>query len=245
MLKQPPPSHLRAALGLLAGIVVGTTVTGVVYAASRPAVQGPAPQSTTVGAGEYQLDLMVALFSKGTKANHAERTTAGLCMKPGEPGSVNLDKGWNLAAKVMPLDGGRVSVALDLSTAPGKSLPTRRLEGRLGQPLLAEFKDADGVHAYSIDVTPLAGCPARQSDSGAAARLTMITQAFKKQPVRDVVESMAKRAGLEVTNPEALTMRPVTLNFEQIPAERALRLLADIDGKQAIFQGKRVRFDAK
>ncbi len=245
MLNQPPPSHLRARLGLLAGVVLGTIVTGAVYAASQPPAPLKASQPATEVAGQYQLDIMVALFSKGTKVDHAERATVGLCMKPGEPGSVNIGTGWELGTKVMPLDDGRVSVALDLTTAAGKPLPSRRLEGRLGQPLLAEFNDADGVHAYSIDVTPLAGCPARRADSGAAARLSMITQKVKNQPVRDVIESMAKRAGLEVVNPQALTMRLVTLNFDQIPAERALRLMADIDGKQANFNGNQVHFDTK
>ena len=49
---------------------------------------------------------------------------------------------------------------------------------------------------------------------------------------------MASKAGLELANPEALDNRLVTLNFEQIPAERTLRLVADIDGKKAVFNGK-------
>lgn len=245
MLKQPSPSRLRARFGLLAGFVLGTIVTGLVYAASQPPGPLAAPQPATELAGQYQLDIMVAAFSKDAAADHAERTTGTLCVNPGEPGGINTDKGWDLVTKVKPLADGRVSVALDLTTAAGKPLPSRRLEGHLGQPLLAEFNDADGVHAYSIDVTPLAGCPARLADSGAAARLSMIKQAVKNQPVREVVESMAKRAGLEVVNPQALTMRPVTLNFDQIPAERAMRLMADVDGKQAVFNGNQVRFDAK
>ncbi|MEP7185466.1 MAG: M56 family metallopeptidase [Rhodanobacter sp.] len=245
MLKQSPPSHRRARLGLVAGVVLGTIVTGAVYAASRPVGSVAATPSPAAAAGQYQLDIMVASFSKGTAGDHAERTTGGLCMKPGESGGVNTDKGWQLEAKVMPLEAGRVAVALDLSTAAGKPMASRRLEGRLGQPMLAEFNDADGVHDYSIDVTPRAGCPARLADPGAVARLTLIKRTVKNQPVRDVIQSMAQRAGLEVVNPQDLTTRLVTLNFDQIPAERALRLMADIDGKQAIFHGKQVRFDAK
>lgn len=245
MLKQPPPSHLRARLGFLAGVVLGTIVTGAVYAASQSPGPLKASQPATEVAGQYQLDIMVASFSRGAAADHAERTTGALCVNPGEPGGINTDKGWNLVTKVTPLNGGRVSVALDLSTAAGKPLPGQRLEGRLGEPLLAEFNDADGVHAYSIDVTPLAGCPSRRTGGGTAARLSLLTQKVNNQPVREVVESMAKRAGLEVVNPQVLTMRPVTLNFDQIPAERAMRLLADIDGKQAIFKGNQLRFDTK
>ncbi|MDQ6645918.1 MAG: M56 family metallopeptidase [Pseudomonadota bacterium] len=244
MLKQSPPSHRRARLGLAAGVVLGILVTGAVYAASRPAEPVAATPSPSDAAGQYQLDIMVAWTSSNTAGDHAERTTGGICMKPGGPGGVITDTGWQLQAKVIPLQGGRVSVALDLTTV-GKPMASPRLEGPVGQPLLAEFNDADGVHTYSVDVTPLVGCPARLADNGAAARLTLIKRTVKNQPVRDVIESMAQRAGLEVLNPQDLTTRWVTLNFDQIPAERALRLMADIDGKQAIFHGKQVRFVAK
>jgi beta-lactamase regulating signal transducer with metallopeptidase domain len=248
MLKQPPPSQLRVRLGLIAGLVLGTIVTGAVYAASRPSGAVAASTSPVVAASEYQLDIMVASFSRGAAADHAERTTGAVCMKPGEPGGVNSDKGWQLELTVMPLDGRRVSVALNLIATPGKPPLSRRLEGRLGQPLLAEFNDAAGKHAYSVDVTPLAGCPARMTgvaENGAAERLTLIKQTVKNQPVRAVVESMAQSAGLQITNPQDLSRRLVTLDFDQIPAERALQLMANIDGKRAIFHGKQVRFDAK
>lgn len=194
---------------------------------------------------EYQLDLIVASFAKGTDTNHAERTTVGLCLKPAEPGSVNTGKGWQLQAKVTPKGTGRVRITLALSSDAGDSLASRELEGRLGRPLRAEFSGADGMHSYSIVVTPLAGCPARVAESGAAARLTMIRQSVKNQPVRAVVELMAQRAGLDVSNSQDLSARLVTLNFDQIPAERSLQLMANMDGKQALFQGMQVRFESK
>jgi len=42
-----------------------------------------------------------------------------------------------------------------------------------------------------------------------------------------------------------LDNRLVTLNFDQIPAERAMQPVADIDGMRAVFDDKRVRFEAK
>jgi beta-lactamase regulating signal transducer with metallopeptidase domain len=245
MLKQPSPGRLQTRLGLITGVVLGTIVSGVVYAASQTSAAVAASPPSAAVASEYQLDIMVALFTKGTDADNAERTTVGLCMKPGEPGSVNTGKGWQLQAKVRPSGPGRVSVALALSNIAGKPLASRELEGRLGGPLLAEFEGADGKQSYSVDVTPLAGCPARTVDSSAAARLTMIKQTVKNQPVRAVVELMAQRAGLTVTNPQELSTRLVTLNFDQIPVERALQLMASVDGKQAVFHGKQVRFDSK
>ena len=245
MLKQSSPSQLRVRLGLVTGLLFGTIVTGVVYAASRPSGLAATQPSAVTAADEYQLNIMVASFSDGTDADHAQRTTVGLCMKPGESGSVNSGNGWQLEAKVLPAGRERVNVALALNTSVDKPLASRHLEGRLGGPLLAQFRDADGKHSYSIDVTPLAGCPARLADGGAAARLTMIKQTVKNQPVRAVVVSMARRAGLSITNPQALSTRLVTLDFDQIPAERALQLMANIDGKQAIFHGRQVRFEAK
>lgn len=245
MLKQLPPSRLRNRLGLLVGVILGTVLSGMVYAASRPSSPAAASSSSVVANSEFQLDIMVASFANGSHADHAERTTVGLCMKPGEPGSVNTGHGWQLQAKVTPAGADQVHLALALSDTAGKPLASRELTGRLGAPLLAEFDGADGAHSYSIDVTPLAGCPARAADNDAAARLTMIKQRVKNQPVRSVVESMAQRAGLEVANPQDLSMRLVTLNFDQIPAERALQLMADIDGKKAIFHDKQVRFDSK
>lgn len=242
MLKHQPPSPLQSRLGLLGGVVLATLVSGVVYAASRPPGPAAMPSSSAAANSEYQLGIMVASLSKGADA---ERTSAGLCMKSGEPGSVNNGKGWQLQATVLPTNPGRVSVSLALSTGAGKPVANRHLEGPLGGPLLAQFDDTNGEHYYVIDVIPVAGCPARVDESGAAERLTMITQAVTNQPVRTVVESMARSAGLDITNPQDLTIRPVTLNFEQIPAGRALQLVADIDGKQAVFQGKHVRFDNK
>jgi hypothetical protein len=160
MLKQSAPKPLQTRLGLFAGVVLGAIVTGAVYAASGPSGAIAMQSSPAAAAGEYQLDIKVASFSKGTSLDHAERTTGGICMAQGEPGGVNTDK-WQLVAKVMPLDHGRVSVVLDLNTAAGKPIASRQLQGLLGQPLLVEFKDAGGEFAYSIDVTPLAGCPAR------------------------------------------------------------------------------------
>ena len=57
--------------------------------------------------------------------------------------------------------------------------------------------------------------------------------------------SVALTAGLTLVNPEALDERLVTLNFDRITAERAMQLIADIDGAQAIFDGNQVSFKPK
>lgn len=56
---------------------------------------------------------------------------------------------------------------------------------------------------------------------------------------------MALETGLTLLNPEALDNRLVTLNFDKIPAERAMQLIADVDGVKAVFDGNRVHFEPK
>ena len=53
---------------------------------------------------------------------------------------------------------------------------------------------------------------------------------------------MATKAGYVIANPEALDEQSITFNFEQMPVEKALTLIAKIDGKDAVFHGKQVRF---
>jgi type II secretory pathway component HofQ len=65
------------------------------------------------------------------------------------------------------------------------------------------------------------------------------------QAERAVTTSVASKTELTLINPELLDNRLVTLNFEQIPAERAMQLIADIDGMKAVLEGDRVRFESK
>jgi hypothetical protein len=56
---------------------------------------------------------------------------------------------------------------------------------------------------------------------------------------------VATKAGFILENADALSERPVSFKFDQISPVSALQLLADIDGKRAVFNGRRVRFDPK
>lgn len=68
---------------------------------------------------------------------------------------------------------------------------------------------------------------------------------MKNEPVCTVAKVVAAKSGLVLINPELLDERPVTLNFEQITAERTMQLLADIDGMKAVFETGRVHFELK
>lgn len=109
----------------------------------------------------------------------------------------------------------------------------------------AEGKGEDGKHGYAIDITSLAGCPARTATADTGARLQLVSQAVRNESARAVAVSVALETGLTLLNPEALDNRLVTLNFDKIPAERAMQLIADVDGVKAVFDGNRVHFEPK
>jgi beta-lactamase regulating signal transducer with metallopeptidase domain len=244
MLKLTPPGRLRRIFGNITGLILATIVAGSVYATSAMSDQRPVATSKSTAANEYQLDMMVELGSDGAHSNHAERMTIALCMAPGVGASATTH-GWKIKTTTLPETGKRVRI--DLTVAGPDKAPVEhvQLHGALGEALHTAGKGEDGKQRYAFDVTPLAGCPARTATAATSARLFMINQNVKNQPARTVAESMASKAGLELINPEALDNRPVTLNFEQIPAERALQLVANIDGKKATFDDKQVRFENK
>lgn len=241
MLKLPMPGRLRRSAGMTAGLMLVTAVTGSVYAVSAPSAQHAA---SATGTYEYQLEMKVALTTDDAHASHAERMTLALCMAPGKSGTVSTH-GWKVDAIPEPEGENRLRIDLAVTDASGAPVARTQLHGVLGEALHAEGRGEDGKHRYAVDVTPLAGCPARAAAADTGARLRLISHDAKNEPARAVAVSLASQAGLTLINPELLDNRPVTLNFEQIPAERAMQLIADIDGMKAVFEGSRVHFEAK
>ena len=94
-----------------------------------------------------------------------------------------------------------------------------------------------------IDLTAAPGCGAGLL--AASAQPAPIDQAAAAVPVRSVARSLAKKGDFTLVNPEALSERAVSLKFEQMSPIAALQLVADIDGKRAVFNGRSVRFDPK
>ncbi|MHB1059108.1 MAG: M56 family metallopeptidase [Rhodanobacter sp.] len=236
MLTLPMPGRLRRQAGKIAGLALAAAVAGSAYAASAPANRQDA-----AGADEYQLDMMIEL---DTGADHAERMALALCMAPGKSGSVNAH-GWKIDATPNPDGENRLRIDLAVADAAGKPMARTELRGALGEVRHAEGSSEDGKHGYAIDVTPLAGCPARTATADTGARLHLVNQQVRNESARAVAVSVGLGAGLTLVNPEALDNRLVTLNFDQIPAERAMQLIADIDGMKAVFEGDRVHFEPK
>lgn len=119
-------------------------------------------------------------------------------------------------------------------------------------PLQSRVRRNTGVIAGLVLATMMTcSVYAASKPSGAAAhadtsaRSHLVSQQAKNESARAVAIAIAAKAGLTLVNPESLDNRLVTLSFKQMPAERAMRLIADVDGKKAVFEGNRVRFEAK
>ncbi|OOG64004.1 peptidase M56 [Rhodanobacter sp. B04] len=245
MLKSPLPGRLRRSVGMIASLTLASVVAGAVYAASAVAGQPSGmPATSATDAHEYQLNMKVELTTDDAHRSHAERATLALCVVPGKGAAVST-QGWRVDATTLPEGDNRVRIDLAVTGTDSKKLADTQLHGALGESLHADGMGKDGKHRYAIDVTPLAGCPARTQAADTGARLKLLSQSVKNEPVRAVAKTVAAKAGLVLVNPELLDERPVTLNFEQITAERAMQLLADIDGMKAVFEGSRVHFEPK
>ena len=105
---------------------------------------------------------------------------------------------------------------------------------RVGSMLLA------GVLGSAL--TGLA-CGASAPPPTASAGHGTIRSAMKHVSVRDAAVKVAETAGLVLDNPEALSTRAVSFRFKDMDAMKALKLLARVDGKRAVFSGKHVRIE--
>lgn len=72
-----------------------------------------------------------------------------------------------------------------------------------------------------------------------------IDAAAKAKPVREMARMVADKGGFTLENADALSERQVSFKFDKVSPVSALKMLADIDGKRAVFNGHEVRFDPK
>jgi beta-lactamase regulating signal transducer with metallopeptidase domain len=245
MLKLSSPTRQQGRRGVLFGVVLALGVTSVVYAASQPS--GPASPAAPNAAHtkhEYQLDMAIEVAQQEGHRTHSQKITAALCAAPDINGVIKTHD-LRVVESVTAQAGGKVRVDIRASAADSRAVVTSRLVGSLGEPLHGEGKTPDGARRYTFDVIPLAGCPDRSSPGQSAAVLTLVSQVAANLPARVVAVSVASKAGLILVNPELLDRRPISLDFEQVPAERAMQLIAGIDGKKAYFDGVRVRFGSQ
>jgi len=254
MLKLQQPDLLRRRAGgvLLAALAIG--MAGAVYATT------PSPQAKTGDgfSGHYTLKIDVAM------GGHPDSMHFIRCLKPGEytelSGTDTSNLSWRGRFAVSPVTGGQLEVSTQVDTRfdrGGGNVRTqsakpivRTMPGQQASIVFGQI--VDGKHlenvklennTIKIGVTPTMGCDSEGLSS--AWHPVTVDQQAKGSSARALAESVAAKAGLVLVNPEALDNRPVTLNFEQVPATSALQLIADIDGLRAIFNDKRVHFEPK
>jgi len=228
MLKLRTPSRRRKQFGLLTLFAVMIGLSGFVYAAT----QGPATIAPVSG---YQLALVIT--RGGETLAHPT-----LCTDGSEPISIysgnESENALKLTFDVKPAGNDQVQVSVDGTVnESGRDIAVSPvLRGPLGKTMSVRIGDVNGKSApVELSMTPTTGCGTH--------RMT-VNEAVKNGHVRDVAQAVATKAGYVIVNPDALDQRPISLQFEQIPPERALQLIAKIDGKEAMFQGKQVRIES-
>ena len=242
MLKLPSHSSAARRFGGLASVAIAGALAGTVYAASAPvATQGRQPSGAAVA--QYQLDIQLALAHDDDHAKHSRQVKVALCMAPGEVATVETH-GVALDAITRSETGQRVSIDLAVREKAGATPAHNHLVGTLRQPLHASGKVPGGNEQYVLEITPQPGCPASAAAAGKTADAP-ITMKVRGSTVRQVVDWIATTAGFVLVNPEAVDERQLTLNFQQVPAASAMRIVANADGMRAVFDGQRVRFEPK
>lgn len=235
MLKLPTPGRRRNSAGAMLCALSLTMIAGWTYAASTPAATPGTGASTS---HEYQLDMKFEFTTNDGKQRHTEHSTLALCMADGQAGEVHVAD-WMLRATTAPMSGGSVAVDLSMARA-GNALARQRLQGPLNAPMHAVHDDEKGG-GYVIDIVPREGCPARATADVAPP----VSEHVVHGQVRDVAQSVAAKAGWTLVNPDALGKGDITLNFEEVPAREAMRLVVAMVNMQPVFEGKQVRFEPK
>lgn len=144
---------IKLVLTPLPGCVAGTGVSGAVAA----------PDHARVGDPEYQLNLSINLGREEAGAAHDRRVNLAVCTGVGQPASVK-SHAMNISTQVSPVAGGKLGIELKVADESGATLAKSRLLGRPNELLHADGPGADGHSHYSIDLTPLEGCPARTAE---------------------------------------------------------------------------------
>lgn len=249
MLKQPVPTRTRRFLAhaALGAIVLAGSIS--VYAAQS----APAPQRRAIADTEH-FTLKIDVATRG----HAPSLRFTECLAKGKPfdvsGTEDAGFSWHGTFTVTPTTDSQIQIAGDLHTRLDQGGGhVRVMDGKpivrthAGQAAAVAFGQRyekpleDGTVWFNLIPTP--GCDADATT--ATPSLAPVDGAAQARPVREAVRALAKKGGLTLLNADALSESPVTFNFDQMSPVFALQLLADIDGKRAVFNGRSVRFDPK
>jgi beta-lactamase regulating signal transducer with metallopeptidase domain len=163
MLKQAQPGSVRRLSGAVLMAVIIPLGVGVAYAATTPAPSSPTG-SGAVHAGEYQLGMKVEWIDGNGVQGRVRRASVAMCQSPDKAMRVNFET-MAVETIVTPLQDNRVRIAATLFDADGHKLAQPVLAGALGGPLRVAVGDTGTTPRYALDVTPVAGCPARIAKS--------------------------------------------------------------------------------
>lgn len=158
MLKQVQPGRVRRASGAAFATIVIMFGAGGAYAATAPASGGAAHVR------EYQLGMTVEWSGDDESLGRVRRLSVILCQSPNEPMSVNF-KAMAVKTVVAPVQDNRVRIATTIFDGAGHEMAKPVLIGALGEPLRVSVGKANRTPRYTVDITPVAGCPARKAAS--------------------------------------------------------------------------------
>jgi len=252
-MQQPDPFRRRTGGVLLALLALG--VGSAVYATT------PSPQGKT---GDGMSD-HYTLKIEATIGGHADSMHFLRCVKPSEytePNGADTGKlSWEGRFAVSPVAGGQLEVSAQVDTRFDRgggnvrtqsakpvlrTMPGQQATIVFGQ--VVEGKRPDDVkrkdNTIKIVVTPSVGCDSR-SLSSAAAQPGTISLKLKNVSARAAAEYVASKVGFVLVDPEVLDERQMTFDYAEISAEAALHMIGMIEGKQAVIEGKQVRFVEK
>ena len=160
MLKQAQPGRNRRASGIVLIVVVMLLGASAAYAATAPAA---APKTSNAGThvSEYQLEMKVEFVGGSADHQEAHRIEVAMCQVPGKAARVS-SRALAVEAIATPLQGSRIRIKTTIFDAVGHKLAEPILVGALGDPLRVVVGAAGGEPRYEVDITPIAGCPARE-----------------------------------------------------------------------------------
>jgi hypothetical protein len=163
MLKQAQPGKVRRLGGAVLMAVIIPLGIGVAYAASAPAALSPAG-SSRAAAREYQLGMKVEWVDGSDSHGRVRRLAVAMCQAPGKAMRVSFVS-MAMETIVTPLQEDHVRIAATIFDADGHKIAQPVLIGALGDPLRVTMEGTDTRPRYTLEVTPVAGCPARTAKS--------------------------------------------------------------------------------
>ncbi|HWG10362.1 MAG TPA: M56 family metallopeptidase [Rhodanobacteraceae bacterium] len=183
MLKMSSPGIVRRRCGGFAAGLLSLGACAAAWAAGQnlPPAQAPqAPASMDQHGGvapsmtparEYQLDLKAELVSTkdGTKRD-VKRVALSMCVVPGKKASVRMQP-MGLDLTVVPQDAAIVGIDIAMLDAKQNRVEKFKLLGRLGESMHAATTGTGSKDGYSVEVTPIAGCPGRLAAAPAKVAL--------------------------------------------------------------------------